>query len=233
MSPPGIIVVDASHWLGEDGTLPVDGPNELYRNALRVAQCIEYGGPLPTRSAVLSLIPCRRRPGGKACRGTMVVAKTDRDELYVACPACESEEFLISNWQDTVWAEGIREPVPLGRDPLAPEDEADDPGPSLFTADGTLDAGALRVRIATAASPGELIDEIFASLPPPSEAAARALINTVMTLWNSTPRPELGDRTPEEVYRASREPARSDKISRNQACPCGSGLKYKRCCGAH
>lgn len=27
------------------------------------------------------------------------------------------------------------------------------------------------------------------------------------------------------------EPAHSDKISRNSPCPCGSGKKYKKCCG--
>jgi len=27
------------------------------------------------------------------------------------------------------------------------------------------------------------------------------------------------------------EPARSEKISRNDPCPCGSGRKYKKCCG--
>lgn len=28
------------------------------------------------------------------------------------------------------------------------------------------------------------------------------------------------------------EPATSFKVGRNEACPCGSGLKYKKCCGA-
>jgi len=28
------------------------------------------------------------------------------------------------------------------------------------------------------------------------------------------------------------EPRRSDKIGRNEPCPCGSGRKYKKCCGA-
>lgn len=32
--------------------------------------------------------------------------------------------------------------------------------------------------------------------------------------------------------RALRQPVRSDKIGRNAACPCGSGQKYKKCCGA-
>ncbi|MBN1402737.1 MAG: SEC-C domain-containing protein [Anaerolineae bacterium] len=26
-------------------------------------------------------------------------------------------------------------------------------------------------------------------------------------------------------------PARSTKVGRNDPCPCGSGLKYKHCCG--
>jgi uncharacterized protein YecA (UPF0149 family) len=27
-------------------------------------------------------------------------------------------------------------------------------------------------------------------------------------------------------------PVRSDKVGRNEPCPCGSGRKYKKCCGA-
>jgi SWIM/SEC-C metal-binding protein len=27
-------------------------------------------------------------------------------------------------------------------------------------------------------------------------------------------------------------PAQSEKISRNDPCPCGSGKKYKKCCGS-
>jgi len=29
------------------------------------------------------------------------------------------------------------------------------------------------------------------------------------------------------------EPFRSEKVGRNEPCPCGSGRKYKRCCGAN
>lgn len=32
---------------------------------------------------------------------------------------------------------------------------------------------------------------------------------------------------------ADRAPARSQKVGRNELCPCGSGRKYKRCCGAN
>jgi uncharacterized protein len=36
----------------------------------------------------------------------------------------------------------------------------------------------------------------------------------------------------QEQHAAERTPARSLKISRNDPCPCGSGKKYKKCCGA-
>jgi len=35
-----------------------------------------------------------------------------------------------------------------------------------------------------------------------------------------------------KAEKRSREPARSTKIGRNEPCPCGSGKKYKRCCGS-
>ena len=35
----------------------------------------------------------------------------------------------------------------------------------------------------------------------------------------------------EEVEQAIKQPAKSDKIGRNDTCPCGSGKKYKHCCG--
>ncbi|RUM87312.1 MAG: hypothetical protein DSZ24_06470, partial [Thermodesulfatator sp.] len=31
--------------------------------------------------------------------------------------------------------------------------------------------------------------------------------------------------------RPKREPIRRQKIGRNDPCPCGSGKKYKKCCG--
>jgi hypothetical protein len=34
-----------------------------------------------------------------------------------------------------------------------------------------------------------------------------------------------------DVARPSIPPRRATKVPRNAACPCGSGLKYKKCCG--
>jgi uncharacterized protein len=35
----------------------------------------------------------------------------------------------------------------------------------------------------------------------------------------------------QEDYLSAHTPVRSEKIGRNQPCPCGSGKKYKKCCG--
>lgn len=32
-------------------------------------------------------------------------------------------------------------------------------------------------------------------------------------------------------WRASKTIVREDKVGRNDPCPCGSGKKYKKCCG--
>ena len=39
-----------------------------------------------------------------------------------------------------------------------------------------------------------------------------------------------GGKMPEKPK--STAPAKSTKVGRNDACPCGSGKKYKKCCGA-
>jgi SWIM/SEC-C metal-binding protein len=48
----------------------------------------------------------------------------------------------------------------------------------------------------------------------------------------------LGSDEPEDISDFEKAmnppvPAQSDKIGRNDSCPCGSGKKFKRCCGAY
>jgi SWIM/SEC-C metal-binding protein len=35
-----------------------------------------------------------------------------------------------------------------------------------------------------------------------------------------------------EKLLGSQQPTKSEKIGRNDPCPCGSGKKYKKCCGS-
>jgi hypothetical protein len=107
-----MLVVDPWHWLNEDGSLPTQDLR-LRRNVLRVVQFIEAGGPLPKLHARETLLPCRRRPGGKPCLGLMWVAKTEEDDIHAFCLACHTDEAMIHNWQETEWAEGPMEPAPV------------------------------------------------------------------------------------------------------------------------
>jgi len=36
--------------------------------------------------------------------------------IQVHCPACHEVEAVISGWEDTLWAEGQMEPVPMTDD---------------------------------------------------------------------------------------------------------------------
>jgi hypothetical protein len=108
------LVVDVNHWLvGDD--IPA-GPPRLRRNALRIARFIEYGGPLPQLHGRETLIECKRRPGGKPCRGWMWVYKLNDDRIQAHCPTCQDVEAVISGWEGTVWAEGQMDPVPMTDD---------------------------------------------------------------------------------------------------------------------
>jgi hypothetical protein len=43
----------------------------------------------------------------------MWVVKTADDDILAHCMACKTEEAVIHNWQETEWAEGMKEPVPV------------------------------------------------------------------------------------------------------------------------
>ena len=105
-----MLVVDPWHWLTPDGNLPADNP-PLRKQVLRVAQVIEYGGPLLKGARRETLICCTRRPNRKPCIGLLWVEKTEQDSIHAFCPTCRTGEMLVSNWQDTIWAEGPMEPL--------------------------------------------------------------------------------------------------------------------------
>ena len=49
-----------------------------------------------------------------------------------------------------------------------------------------------------------------------------AIVRRIASFWRNPPAPP-----------SRKLPSRSVKIGRNEPCPCGSGKKYKRCCGAN
>lgn len=106
-----LLVVDPWHWLEPDGSLPTSNPR-LRRQALRVARLIEYGAELEPGEVRLTLVECRRRPGGRPCPGFLAVGKFPDGELEAGCIACGEPDTRIHNWEDTIWALGVPPPVP-------------------------------------------------------------------------------------------------------------------------
>jgi hypothetical protein len=42
----------------------------------------------------------------------MWVVKTEEHAIYAYCPVCKQDEVMIHGWEDTLWAEGMMEPLP-------------------------------------------------------------------------------------------------------------------------
>jgi len=83
---------------------------------LRVARFIEYGGSLKPLECRETLMECRKRPGGKPCTGLMWVEKTERNDIQAFCRVCRNDEAVVHNWQETDWANGMMEAVPVNFD---------------------------------------------------------------------------------------------------------------------
>ncbi len=71
----------------------------------------------------------------------------------------------------------------------------------------------------------------FDSIPDAQKA-----MNYIVDIYNSTRTWVLNGNTPRELsihqrHSSSAIPEKSSSISRNAFCPCGSGKKYKKCCG--
>ncbi len=67
-----------------------------------------------------------------------------------------------------------------------------------------------------------------------TEEAPDLIPNLVLTInsWSKS----TDNAEPFPAWRAAHRPiapARGEKVGRNEPCPCGSGRKYKRCCGAN
>jgi hypothetical protein len=107
-------VVDINDLLDGRGELPTENAR-LRNNAIRFVTFVEYGGPLEPLHGRETLVPCRRRPGRKACLGMMWVVKRADHRIEAYCPDCREVEALISGWEDTLWADGVMPPMPMSK----------------------------------------------------------------------------------------------------------------------
>jgi hypothetical protein len=71
------------------------------------------------------------------------------------------------------------------------------------------------------------VDELAGGLKPEEEELVKIALDQRLMLAGM--KPVFFD---EDLDEDEPEPAVSDKVGRNDPCPCGSGKKYKKCCGA-
>ncbi len=232
-----VAVINPAH-LFEGGGLPAEP--RLRAKALRVAQCIEAGGPLPRGHARATLIPCRKRPAGKACSGLLMVLKQDDDAIHAFCQVCTADEYLIYEWEETLWADGPMEPVDVAA--MAVEVGKSDREPpardldlllqrALALVGSRLTPTEVRRIVERSATPTAMVQAILGTAAqPPSVATMERFLPVLMDLWNETPREELGGQSPDAIHAAGVAAPRAPQVGRNEPCPCGSGRKYKKCC---
>jgi SEC-C motif len=234
-----ITVVNPHHWLNEDGSFPEE--SRVRSRMIRVAQCIEYGGTLCIGESRETLLPCRCRPGGRACPGFMMVLKQKDDAIQSFCSVCTQDEFLIYEWEDTPWARGPRAPIHVdvlkksaGISSKPPRETKPTDLKLMLARTLTLIGCPLSATqvcdlVSTSDHPTVALDAVMATLPgPPTTGAIERFLPVLMNVWNQTPRSDLAGRSPGRANRCSSSPPQD--LGRNRPCPCGSGKKFKRCC---
>jgi len=97
--------------------------------------------------------------------------------------------------------------------------------------DAAASANTMLALAAIAAGDSDLPKDVIADL---RKSAPDLITDMVIALNRRTKgAPQPGAFGAEDEAFGSSAPFRATKIGRNEACPCGSGRKYKRCCGAH
>ncbi len=86
--------------------------------------------------------------------------------------------------------------------------------------------------IASTEEPGEVLQTVLRRSRPRDVTQMQAIADALIAVWNATPRPDLGGRTPEEVFRVQQRSSvqGSHSLERDLLCPCGSGRSYDNCC---
>ena len=107
-----MLVADLQHYLD----LPESTPGPARRLAEQLGDIVRAGTAGDVGEAWASALPCRRRPGKRACPGRMVVARPEPPgPIRWQCSACR-DGGVISNWQDTPF--DLRRRTPRLADPV-------------------------------------------------------------------------------------------------------------------
>ena len=92
-----VMVSDLQHFLD----LPADTPRPARRVADQLSDLVRAATAGDAGAAWETALPCRRRPGNRACPGRMIVLRSEPDApIQWQCSVCE-DSGMISNWQDS------------------------------------------------------------------------------------------------------------------------------------
>lgn len=92
-----VLSADLSHFLD----LPDDAPGPARRLATQLGDLVRAATAAEPGPAWISALPCRRRPGHRACPGRMMVARPDTAApIAFECTDC-GDGGVISGWQDS------------------------------------------------------------------------------------------------------------------------------------
>jgi hypothetical protein len=93
------MVTDLHHLL----ELPPDTPGPARRLAEHLGNVVRAATAGDTGAAWHSALPCRRRPGNRACPGRMTVLRTEPESpIQWECSAC-ADAGVISNWAGSIY----------------------------------------------------------------------------------------------------------------------------------
>ena len=107
------------------------------------------------------------------------------------------------------WADGFLTGIDLRHDAWQP----------IFD-DSRADQIVFPILAMTSDAPSEVREEFTLEMRAATVEQLPALLQLIAAYW----------RSPERSF-PRRQPIRSAKVGRNEPCPCGSGKKYKKCCG--
>ena len=92
-----MLVTDLHHFLD----LPDDTPGPARRLAEHLGHIVRAATAGDTGAAWETALPCRRRPGNRACPGRMIVLRTEPETpIPWQCSVCD-DAGVISNWEDS------------------------------------------------------------------------------------------------------------------------------------
>jgi uncharacterized protein len=123
------------------------------------------------------------------------------------CPLIDNFGIALPGEQ---WADGFVAGIEMRRDAWAP----------MFD-DRRADQLVMSILALCSDTPTEVKGQLTAAMREGILGQLPATLQMIAAYWRAPSMGSLG-----------REPLRSTKIGRNEPCPCGSGKKFKKCCGS-